>query len=238
MIVDKQILEDIRDLQLIAQRKGLVLLIGEKFYNTTAPEYGKEEIGFAVVKILGGLCFSIWKDGTLYYDRTSDGPYGYWTVTYHYTLEEAEKIIKEYSFEEHFIDNPKFYGLIRVYENEDFFGGYVFQKKMLDDWALRVGVTFAEIFVCRGGFGNYQGELLGMKDILYEEGADNLVYSCAELFGKLRDNDVLCVTGSDRLDGDEYWWLDSGLGYVINYVSSGCKIKNYKQAPESAELPF
>ena len=37
---------------------------------------------------------------------------------------------------------------------------------------------------------------------------------------------------------DEYWWLDSGLGYVINYVSSGCKIKNYKQAPESAELPF
>ena len=70
MIVDKQILEDIRDLQLIAQRKGLVLLMGEKFYNTTAPEYGKEEIGFAVVKILGGLCFSIWKDGTLYYDRT------------------------------------------------------------------------------------------------------------------------------------------------------------------------
>lgn len=232
MDIDIKMLEKIRDLQLFAYAKGLVLLMGEKYCLSVTPNQDKDVIGFAVLKEVGKHWFAVMPDGQLEYQRWYDGPFGCWTVWYYYSFEEAKKVISEYSFEEHVTDNPKFYGLIRVYENEEFKIEYTYQKKMLDDWALRAGIEYEDIYVCQGGYGKYPGEPSNMAEALYPEGAKNLNFSCSELFGKLKSNDVLCITDDDRLDGDIYLWL--GNVYLINGVGVDGKLKKYQEAPEKA----
>lgn len=243
----------LRLLQIEARDKGLLVVSGKKggcwhdgIWNKSPITYADDEIGYAVIKRYGGIDFSVDLDGKLYYEVYYDGPFEYWTVWFHYTLDEVKHIVEDYKFDKYDPSIPKFYGFIRIYEGENQRIYYEIQRSILEEWAEKEDIEFMEIFACRGGRPDYETqseESAVAMEYDYPEAYDNALFSCKESLKKLREQDVLCVTESNRLDGDYELWKNR---FIIKQVASPIKYKmyDYKICPpelptkEEDDLPF
>lgn len=241
----------LRGLQMEARDKGLLVAVGRKggcwhegICGNTPIVYTDDEIGYAVIKQYGGMNFSVDLDGKLRYEVYHDGPFVNWTVWFRYTLDEVIRIVRNYKFDKYDPDLPRFYGFIRIYEGEAQRLYYEMQRNILEEWAEKEGIEFAEVFVCVGGRPDYTTmEMPVAMEYDYPEAFDNVLFSCEEGFKKLRGQDILCVTEGNRLDGDyELWKTCFDIKKVA--VPNKYKIYDYKICPpkspvkEDDDLPF
>lgn len=225
---------ELRLLQIEARDKGLLVVSGKKggcwhdgIWERSPITYTDDEIGYAVVKKYGGIDFSVDLDGKLHCEVYYDGPFECWTVWFHYTLDEVKHMVENYRFDKYDPSTPKFYGFIRIYDEENQRMYYEMQRRILEEWAEKEGIEYAEIFACRGGRPDYESSSMEMvpMEYMYPEAFDNALFSCEESFKKLRGQDILCVTESNRLDGDYELWKTC---FNIKNVASPIKYKMYE----------
>lgn len=206
MNIDSKDLVSLRELQLLAMEKGLLVAVGIKdsLWQFDAADDG--EIGYAVVKQIAGIKYAVDKSGRIVYETYCDGPFCNWTIWFRHSLAEAWEIVKNFKMEEKSPDSPKFYGFIRIYEGENKHLYYAIQRMLLEHWAEKNNIQFEEIFGCIGGFAEFQGEPTNVYEIDNYDGVCNAMYSCKKFFDKMEANDVLCVTDWGRLDGHMMYW--------------------------------
>lgn len=233
----------LRLLQIEARDKGLLVVSGKKrgcwqdgIWDKMAVTYTDDEIGYAVIKRYGGIDFAVDLDGKLHYEFWHDGPFEYWTVWFHYTLDEVKHIVENYKFDIRDSSLPKFYGFIRIYDGENQHIYYDVQNNLLNEWAKREHIEFEDIFVCIGGRPDYESpnsKNFALQEFLFPDAFDNALYSCEEVFKKMRGNDVLCVTDMDRLDGDYQLWKGC---FVVNIIEKRLENKIFPYRIVPADL--
>ena len=232
--IDNQEFGNLRELQLFAFNKGLLVVAGEINSILQSEIHDNCKLGYAVIKQVGGIKFVIDKAGRLNHEYCFDGPYRNWSIGFNQTLDEAREIVNNYK-EESSPDYPKFYGFIRIFEGEDENLYYGVQKMLLEQWAEKNNIRFEEIFGCVGGYAEFQGKPANIYECDNYDGICNAMYSCKTNLEKLKDNDVLCITSLDRIDGHPLYWKESYniLDISIDRCST---ISKYVEVPQESNI--
>ena len=195
------------ELRAKAQKKGIDVLAEVKEMPDAPRSLVTDNTGwdYAVVKHIGGLDFTISKDGKMYLDYYCDGECRCYTTLYIHSLYEAERIVENYN--PNIANMPKFYGFIRQYEGEpqvilDY------QVMALEHFAEKYGIRYETIFGCKGGYVDVQGGTGGIEVNI--PGIDNVYLSCKRFFDDMDKNGgILCITDRSRLDGDYWVWKET-----------------------------